>query len=104
MLREQYAVFAISYITNMMSLLGLSQTFITTSFFDNDDDPRDPVPSSLKVNLSQVQVILLLTAFMYLILGSSLEYVKRVENKIVIPIVVGFGLLKIFVKYLYLIY
>jgi hypothetical protein len=54
MRREQYAVFAISYLTNMMSLLGLSLPFITSSFFDDDDDPRTHDPRQLKVTLPEV--------------------------------------------------
>jgi hypothetical protein len=98
MRREQYAVFAISYLTNMMSLLGLSLPFITSSFFDDDDDPRTHDPRQLKVTLPEVQVILLFTAIMYIMLGSTLEYVKGIEFKVIIPIIVAFGLLKIIVR------
>jgi len=42
-------------------------------------------------------VILLFTAIMYMFIGSTLEYVKKVEIKIIIPIVVSFGVLKIIV-------
>lgn len=82
----------------MMSLLGLSLPFITSSFFDDDDDPRTKDPRQLKVTLPEVQVILLFTAIMYIMLGSTLEYVKSIKFKVIIPIIVAFGLLKIIVR------
>ncbi len=36
---------------------------------------------------------------MYFVLGSTLEYIRNVEHKIIIPCVVIFGLLKISVRY-----
>ena len=78
----------------MMSLLGLSHPFITSSFFDDDDDPKSKDPLQLKVTLSEVQVILLFSAIMYIIVGSTLEYVKNIEVKLIIPIILSFGVLK----------
>ncbi len=43
-------------------------------------------------------MILLFTAIMYIMLGSTLEYVKGIEFKVIIPIMVAFGLLKIIVR------
>jgi hypothetical protein len=45
MQREQIGVFVISFVTNMLSLLGLSPPFITSSFFDDDDDPNTKDPT-----------------------------------------------------------
>ena len=85
-----------------MSLLGFSQPFITSSFFDDDDDPHTKDEKQLKITLPDIQVILLFTAIMYIIIGSTLEYVKRVEIKIIIPIIVSFGILKVTVSNIFL--
>ena len=39
-----------------------------------------------------------MTAAVYILLGSSLEYIRSIELKILIPIIGIFGLLKIFVS------
>jgi hypothetical protein len=84
----------------MISLLGLSQPFITASFFD-DNDGKNEDNNEVKVSLSEVQVILLLLAIMYIIIGSTLEYVKNIEFKVIIPLLISFGILKVAVSILY---
>jgi hypothetical protein len=44
MYKEQLKIFWISYVTNFFSILGLSFQFVTSTFFDDNNDPdhKDP--------------------------------------------------------------
>ncbi len=93
----QLRVFLLSYGTNLLSLLGLSFYFVTSTFYDDDASDGEKA-DKLGVTLPEIQVILLLTAIMYIVLGSTVEYIRHVELKIVVPIIGFFGLLKIVVS------
>jgi hypothetical protein len=90
-------IFVISYFTNIFSLMGLSYSFVTASFYDKDDDSEKNF-NNKTVTLPEIQVVLLVTGMMYIILGSFLEYIRHVEIRIIIPIIILFGLLKITVS------
>lgn len=86
----------------MLALIGLPYTFVTATFYDDYNNPsRDPDLGD--ITLPEIQVLLLSTSVMYFILGSSLEYIRKVELKIIIPVIVVYGFIKIFVFLLYFI-
>jgi hypothetical protein len=47
MTREQSKVFAISYVTNLFSVLGLPFQFVTSTFFDDNNDPQHQKPDGV---------------------------------------------------------
>ena len=102
--REQIKVFIISYFTNMFSLLGLSYFFVTSTFYDDNNDPTHIDPTKQVITLPEIQVVLLSTSIMYILLGSSLEYIRGVEFKIIIPLIALYGVIKIVVSVLYIEY
>lgn len=99
--KEQIKVFAISYIVNILSLMGLSENFVTATFFSLNDIDKE---TKLHISLPEIQLVLVVTAITYLFLGNVLEYVKNPEIKIIIPLIAIFGLMKISVRYINSIY
>lgn len=89
-------MFVVGYLTNFFTLMGLSFYFVTSTFFDDNRSITDP--DRFGVTLPEIQVVLLVTACMYFILGSTLEYVRDVDSLLIIPIVVFFGVMKILVR------
>lgn len=50
------------------------------------------------ITQAEIQVILLMTSMTYFFIGNTLEYVRNVEIKIIVPLIAFFGILKIFVR------
>lgn len=93
--REQYLILGLTYSINFFAILGLSREFVTCTFYDNNDDPD---PKKTVITLPEIQVILLMTSMTYFFMGNTLEYVRNVEIKIIVPLIALFGILKIFVS------
>ena len=93
--REQIKILALSYAINFFSILGLSREFVTCTFFDNTDDPN---PDKVVITQPEIQVLLLVTSVTYFFVGSTLEYIRGVEIKLIAPFVALFGSMKIFVS------
>ena len=77
--------------------MGLSEFFVTTTFFNYNDEDIKKAP---QISLPEIQLVLIVTALMYFLLGNVLEYIKNVELKIIIPIIIVFGIIKITVSIL----
>ena len=93
--REQYLVLGFTYAINFFAILGLSREFVTCTFYDNNDDPD---PNKVVITQAEIQVILLMTSMTYFFVGNTLEYIRNVEIKIIVPLIAFFGILKIFVS------
>ena len=97
---NQITIFFLSYLINLLVLLGYGYQYILAINFNvpKEQESKENRMFRELYEYQDLQVILLLTSILFLVLGTTLEYIRKAKN-LINTIIIIIALLKIIVSY-----